>query len=299
VKIIDFIFASRPMLLLPVWSVYLVTHRLIKSDNDFSHGDGAVLAAVSLIVIGSYFINQIYDLESDRINKKLGFLQHGLLKKSEMKTAYIVTSAIPLMAGFIIDYKIGLIMIIMILLGFAYSVPPIRLKDRPLGGLIANAAAYGVLLPMAVPGYWETFDISRLYIIGCFFMMVAAGFLLTVIPDREGDRKIGKFTLATKLSDKPIILIGIGFLLVALFLSLVLNNLFLIIICAISIVLYLVALVVGRNNVILFACKFPILLLSLLAGYYFPTYLVFLLVLLILTRLYYRKRFGIEYPRLN
>lgn len=287
------------MLLLPVWSVYLVTHRIINGDNEFSPGDGLVLVGVSLIVIGAYFINQIYDFESDRLNRKLGFLQRDLIKKSEMMAAYIVTSIIPLIAGFILDIKIGLVMLIMILIGYVYSASPLRLKDRPLAGLIANAAAYGVLIPMSVPGFMDYFNISRIYIVICFFMMVAAGYMLTIIPDREGDRKAGKLTLATQSSDKPIIFFAMVFLLAASYSSFVLDNIHLIIICIISIALFLVALVIGRSGFILFACKFPILLLSLLAGYYFPTYLVFLLVLLILTRLYYHKRFGIEYPRLN
>lgn len=287
------------MLLLPTWSFYLLALKFLHGNSDFGIDIKLILAGITLITIGAYFINQIYDFETDRINKKLGFLQQGLINKSEMMAAYIVVSIFPLIAGFAVDIKIGLIMIVMILLGFAYSVPPSRLKDRPLGGLIANAMAYGVLVPLSVPGFMDSADISRIYIVICFFMMVAAGYLLTVIPDREGDRKAGKLTLATQWSDRPIILLAFAFLLVALYSSFNLNNIFLVIVCSVSIVLFILALLVGTNGVILFACKFPILLLSLLAGYYFPTYFVFLLVLVILTRLYYNRRFGIVYPRLN
>jgi len=275
------------MLLLPTWSFYLLALKFLHGNSDFGIDIKLILAGITLITIGAYFINQIYDFETDRINKKLGFLQQGLINKSEMMAAYIVVSIFPLIAGFAVDIKIGLIMIVMILLGFAYSVPPSRLKDRPLGGLIANAMAYGVLVPLSVPGFMDSADISRIYIV------------ITVIPDREGDRKAGKLTLATQWSDRPIILLAFAFLLVALYSSFNLNNIFLVIVCSVSIVLFILALLVGTNGVILFACKFPILLLSLLAGYYFPTYFVFLLVLLILTRLYYNRRFGIVYPRLN
>jgi 4-hydroxybenzoate polyprenyltransferase len=299
VKIIDFIFAARPMLLLPTWSIYLVTVRLIKGQGNFDDSIGLILIGITLITIGAYFINQIYDFESDRQNKKLGILQRGLIQKSEMMAAYIATSVLPLLLGFIIDFKIGLLMIIMILLGYIYSAPPFRLKDRPISGLLANAVAYGVLVPLAVPEFISDINISRAPIIFCFYSMVAAAYLLTIIPDREGDRKSGKSTLATLLSNRPIIISAIIFLVVALYSALLLNNIFLIIICIISIVLFIIALIINRNKIILFACKFPILLLSLLAGYYFPTYLVFLLVLLIMTRLYYNKRFGIVYPRLD
>lgn len=286
------------MLLLPTWSIYLLTSRFIYGNGEFEIGSKLILAGITLITIGAYFINQIYDFETDRINKKLGFLQQGLINKNEMMAAFIVASIFPPIAGFAVDIKIGLIMMVMVLLGIAYSVPPIRLKDRPLGGLMANAIAYGALVPLSVPGFMDSADISRIFIVICFFMMVAAGYLLTVIPDRQGDRKSEKSTLAIRWSDRPIILLALAFLLVASYSAHNLNNILLVIICSVSIVLFILALLIGRNSVIFFACKFPILLLSLLAGYYFPTYFVFLLVLLILTRLYYNRRFGIVYPRL-
>jgi len=54
-----------------------------------------------------------------------------------------------------------------------------------------------------------------------------------------------------------------------------------------------------RFNLLMFACKFPILLLTLLAGIHFPFYLFLLLLTIILTRVYYKKRFGIVYPKLG
>jgi len=299
VKIIDFVFASRPMLLLPTWSVYLITYRLVNGDKEFSPYAGFVLIGVTLITIGAYFINQIFDYESDEINKKLGFLQKGLIKKSEMMAAYIVVSLLPLVPAFVYNYKTGFVMVAMILLGYAYSAPPFRFKDRPVGGLLANASAYGILVPLSVSGYVKSSDTLGIYIIICFFLMVAAGYMLTIIPDREGDRKSGKNTLATICSDKPIIFLAIIFLSLSLYAAFAIDHLYLMIICAASMILFLIAFISGKNRVILFACKFPILMLSLLAGYYFPSYMVFLLVLMISTRLYYQRRFGIVYPRIN
>ena len=58
------------------------------------------------------------------------------------------------------------------------------------------------------------------------------------------------------------------------------------------------ALVVRSQQAVLFAAKRPILLLTLLAGYHYPVYLAFVVALLILTRTYYARRFGMVYPRL-
>lgn len=298
-KVIDFIFAARPMLLLPVWSVYLITCGYVNGRQPMEFDTLVTLIGVTLVYIGAYFVNHIYDFESDSINKKLGYLQEGLIQRSEMMAGYVSVSTIGLAIVFAVSRKAGVILLPMILLGFMYSVPPFRLKDRPIWGLIANGMAYGLLLPLIVPGYLDLIELPRLYILAYFFLTVSAGYLLTIIPDREGDRKTGKITLAVLLPDKPIILLAITLLILSLGSAYALGHYFLALVSLVSIVLFLVAFVIGKETVILFACKVPIFLMSILAGYYYPAYLIFILVLLLLTRLYYRKRFGIAYPRLN
>ena len=46
------------------------------------------------------------------------------------------------------------------------------------------------------------------------------------------------------------------------------------------------------------AAKMPLLALTLLAGYYYPVYLGFVVALLVGTRTYYHRRFGVIYPEL-
>jgi len=275
VKIIDFIFAARPMLLLPVWSLYLIADNFYFGSDSFDRYDFIVLAGLTFLVAGAYYINQIYDYQSDLINKKLGFLQTGKISRNEMTIMYIVLSAISIATGFILNWFLGTIFSLIFILGYIYSAPPLRLKDRPLSGLLANSIAYGVLVPLSLPGFAE------------------------VIPDREGDQRSGKQTLAVILSDRSLIMVAIVFLVFSLLLAREMNHLFLIVISSVSLLLYAITLFSPKKDSVLLACKFPILLMSLLAGYYYPGYLVFLLALLIFTRLYYKKRFGILYPRIN
>jgi hypothetical protein len=61
----------------------------------------------------------------------------------------------------------------------------------------------------------------------------------------------------------------------------------------------LAALFVKSVKLELFAAKFPILLLTLLAGYFYPGYLVFILVLLVSCRIYYKRRLNLTYPKLT
>jgi len=66
----------------------------------------------------------------------------------------------------------------------------------------------------------------------------------------------------------------------------------------ISLWIVLAGYVVISPRVDLLAAKFPLLVLTLLAGYYYPYYLLFVVALILATRIYYRRRFGISYPRL-
>ncbi len=298
-KVIDFIFAARPMLLLPVWSLYLIADKFYFGAEFFEILDFIVLFSLTLLVAGAYYINQIYDYQSDLINKKLGFLQSGKISKNEMTVVFVLISIIAIITGFKISPFLGGLFCVVFILGYIYSAPPLRLKDRPLLGLLSNSFAYGFLVPLSIPGIAATPDYLIMIMPTYYFMIVSAGYLLTIIPDRDGDAKTGKQTLAVLLSDKSVIIVAIILLMISLLLAWQMNHLLLMIISSISILLYITILISPKINLILMACKVPILLMSLLAGYYYPGYLIFLVALLILTRLYYKKRFGMVYPRID
>jgi 4-hydroxybenzoate polyprenyltransferase len=299
VRVIDFIFAARPMLLLPVWSLYLISHKFYSADQALCSSGIIILAGLTLLFAGAYYINQIYDYQSDLINRKLGFLQSGKITKDEMKVAYLIISIIPLATAFIDGYFLGSIFLGIFLLGLIYSAPPLRLKDRPLSGLLSNSIAYGVLVPLAAAKNSAGFDYLTLILPTYFFLTVSAGYLLTIIPDRTGDAESGKKTLAVLLSDKSIIIVALILLMFSSLIAWEINYLYLLVISILSLFLFALALILLNSKIVLFACKLPILFMSLLAGFYYPGYLVFLLALLFMTRLYYKKRFGIVYPRIN
>jgi len=287
------------MLLLPVWSIYLITFQSLGHEFRPDLRLWVVFMGVSLMYAGAYLINQIHDYESDLINGKLGFLQRGMIKKSEMMAIYLSLSVIALIIGFWAGFKIGLIFTAVFLLGYFYSAPPLRLKDRPVGGLIANALGYGFLLPLSVPYYMENMAGQAIYIPIYFVLAIAAGYLLTVIPDKEGDQKTGKITPVLFLPVRTLILLAMMLVVLSAYFSDRGGFHYLTLISIISVFLLLGVILSVSEATVLLACKLPIFLISLLAGFYYPVFLVFLLVVLITTRIYYRRRFGIIYPRLS
>lgn len=302
-KIIDYIFAARPLLHLPVWSVYLVTlyyhHQL--TNEPFTNIDLLLLIALTLVSSSAYYINQIYDYDSDKLNNKLGFLQNQYISFAEMKTLYYVTAILSIAVGFYVSKNSGFLLTTLVLLGGLYSVPPFRLKDRPFLGLLSNAIGYGFIVPMLVmPNLgMHNSGLFKWNILYYFMLTIGAIYLLTTIPDKEGDKKSGKKTVAVLLPSSLIKLLACMLLIDSALIAYNSDYQMLFILSIISTSVTIVSLINKSEKLLFIAIKLPILLLTLLAGYFFYYYAVFIVALIIGTRLYYKKRFNMEYPKLT
>lgn len=302
-KFLDYIFAARPLLHLPVWSVYLVClhYHLELSNDQFALSDILMLFALTLASSASYYINQIYDYESDKLNNKLGFLQKEYISFIEMKTLFYICAILSIGISFYLSLFAGFLLLVLIVLGAIYSAPPLRLKDRPILGLVANAIGYGFIVPLTVmPDMtfhnngllgWDT----PFY----FTLTIAAIYILTTIPDKDGDRKTGKKTLAVILSTPLVKLLALILLIDSAVVAYSSNFTLLVILSIISILTLIVSLFSDSEKILFLSIKLPILLLTLLAAYFFYFYAIFVVALLIGTRVYYKKRFKIGYPKLT
>jgi len=123
VKLLDLFFAARPMLHLPVWSIYLVAlsyhHNL--SGGSFELSDMAVLFGLSLLSAGSFYINQIFDYESDLINNKVSFLQKGMLSEKFLVVAYAIVSIVAIGIGLMMSFHIARIFLFLLMLSHIFS----------------------------------------------------------------------------------------------------------------------------------------------------------------------------------
>lgn len=301
-KALDLFFAARPLLHLPVWTVYLVClhyhHRL--SGGAFDLFDLGLMACLSLLFAGAFYINQVFDFESDRINKKIGFLQRGLISRRGMMAGFLVTSTLALTVSPIFSGLTVTIFIMIVILAYTYSAPPVRLKDRAIGGLAANMLAHGWLVSIAV---MPEMNMHNSGLLGWdnplyFSLAVGATYLLTTIPDMTGDRATGKRTLSVKFGSRTVLLIALAMLVGATALAEADGHHALTIVASIAVVLVAIGLVATDTRVVLLAAKLPLLLLTLAAGYWYPVYLLFVVALLSATRIYYQRRFGIAYPRI-
>ena len=255
--------------------------------------------AYSLIMGAVYIINQITDIETDRINKKLFILPEGLVS---LRAAYIEFFVLIILAFFFSFtfsplYKIFLLF--SFILGLLYSIRPFKFKGRPFFDLLSNAFGYGFLAFsigfLSVKNFsLDTFLYSIPYIFA-----VGAVFVNTTIPDIEGDRKSGEITTGVFIGAKNASLFAVFLMLFALVSAFLMRD-FICLPCAlVSIPLYLWVYLVDdkkRTRASLVSVRISSPLLALAVCVLYPWFLLLLLFVFFSSRFYYRKRFGIVYP---
>ena len=255
------------------------------------------LIALTLVFMGTYVFNQIFDIESDRINDKLHFLPRGIISIKAAWIYYGILTLGGLAVGLMESKEAFFIAGGIVALGILYSVPTIRLKDRAVSGLLANSVAYGLLVPLIlIP---ERLVHPEILSTIPYFLAIATGYVLTTIPDREGDAAFGKRTVAVVLGVRGALILALLIDIATVIVSIKLNNMEMAVVAVTTVVPIVVLLAHYQHKIMLFTCKFPILLLTLMACYHAPFYFPVLLLTIVLTRVYYKYRFKISYPRLR
>ena len=311
-RLVDFFFALRPLVLVPAWSFFLLGWEAARADRggdlDFP---GLRFLLFTLLMAGVYLANQVADYESDRLNAKGFFLQRGIFTRAQ----YVWVAAVFVVVSLEFAWIHGESMLLFgaaAALGLAYSVPPLRLAARPGADLVANALGYGgVALLLGAgwpsPGPWDDLRLQELPKVlplwwpraAAAALAVAAVFLHTTILDLDGDRRTGKRTTGVALgmtrSRAAAAAAGLGAAIVAARLEIFAP---LRIACAALAALGVAALVRPQWVSSRCVCVGATAGFALAAGVQAPAFLAGLLVLAVATRIYYRKRFALAYPSL-
>lgn len=301
-RALDFFFASRPMLQIPVWTVYLVAlhyHHALSGET-FAVHDLLILFGLSLLASGAFYLNQVFDFETDCMNNKVMFLKERLLSRQQMILAYILTAVPALSIGVFVSTLTAGIFACLLALAHLYSAPPARLKDRPIAALIANSLGHGFFIAVAV---MPEMTVHNTGLLGWdnpvyFALSVGGVYLVTTIPDIRGDMFAGKRTMAVWLGRKITLLVALALQVTAATVALNSGYLLLSALAVLAALLCIVTIIVRGERIVLISAKLPLLFLTLLACRFYPLYLLFLVVLVLVARAYYRKRFSIVYPRI-
>ncbi|MFB6245938.1 MAG: UbiA family prenyltransferase, partial [Candidatus Nanohaloarchaea archaeon] len=148
-----------------------------------------------------YGINDVYDYETDRLNERKGSA-HGEILEPETHSFVLKSCATASALLLLIASLTGSIVTLagmagLLLFAVAYSVPPIRLKDRAPLDSISNGIAY-ILLP-GVMGHALGSPVTTLPPEAFWLAFATMGLhSATTIMDYESDRKAGINTFSVR-----------------------------------------------------------------------------------------------------
>jgi 4-hydroxybenzoate polyprenyltransferase len=298
-SIFDYLFFLRPMLHPPVWTIVILGfYRSPVKPESIS-----ILLWLLLLSSGAagwaYIINQINDIESDRINRKLFFLPDGIISIRVAWIIGIIILAATTIGAFSLKPVLGVLFALGISLGYFYSGPPLFGKNNPYLSTLFNGVAHGLLPFLAgFVGAGGILGLGLIYAIPYFFAVIAV-FIGTTLPDIRGDLLSNKITPGAAIGIRYSTVAMTLALMVSILTSLITYDMLFLIVANICLPFYIFAAFRPSEKNALLAIKLAILFLSLAACWKFWPYLFILLGLWIATRMYYRYRFGMVYPKLS
>lgn len=307
---LDFVFLTRPILFFPGWATLLAgnaaaggAHQFISAlrrgrfSPEFYNAD----IFLSLVVFtaamgGSFVLNQLCDIQSDKNNKKLFLLGQGFISARqgyiESAALLFVSIALALCSN---PGVLAAVVLFSLITGYFYNFEPFALKNRPIGGLLANLVmgwlAFAIGWLAAAPASKEMLIVSLPYL---FFNLSL--YFLTTLPDAAGDATSGKMTFPVKYGKSKTINLCLFFFLLAFITSVWHKNEFMLVVTFLT--LPFVLRLYGKKDVpsAIIAVKAGISFFALTVCINFPALLALMAMIFFFTRYYYKNRFGFDYP---
>ena len=168
--------------------------------------------ACNIFIVG---INQLADVELDKINKPWLPLAAGTLSRKNALIIIYAALLVCLVLAFITALFLLLIMCIILLIGIAYSLPPVKLKQHHLPAALSITLVRGLIVNVGIFLHYQHILYNNFYLPGyiwclTFFIMafsVAIAWFKD-LPDTEGDDRFHIKTLAVLYSKHNALLGG-------------------------------------------------------------------------------------------
>jgi 1,4-dihydroxy-2-naphthoate octaprenyltransferase len=226
-KAVTFIRLGRPLVLVAGIIAYALGMSM--AFYELGYMDWG-LAALGLLIMSTatfmaHYANEYADLDTDSITRRTmfsggsGVLPAGLLQPNtalNAALAFMAVSAAVTLVGIwsgVLAPIVGIIVMLGILGGWFYSMPPLRL-ERTWFGELDNSLLGGFLMPLiafaCIVGY-----IASWAVLACVpvFLAVLANLIGVHWLDRKADETVGKRSLVVRLGERSIVLHGVVMLL--------------------------------------------------------------------------------------
>ena len=294
--ILDYIFFTRPVLFPPVWTIALLGARSVVYDP-FPWWRWPVLFIQLACLFGAvYTLNQIFDVESDRINRKLFFLPERMIALP-MAWGFTVFLNIAALSLAILLGKLYLALSgVIVILGVLYSAGARPWKNRPAAGFLANIIAHGLIVYSMGVVFAGGNPITNWLRPVAYALAVGGVYLATTVADRAGDQASDKRTLAVVLGPRATMILATSMVLAAAGLAAGEKDWWLTIAAACALPIFGWSAFGNSEIWASRSAKAGVGALTIAAAIAYPLYLLVLAAGFFCTRLFFHWRFGLSYP---
>jgi len=299
IRVLDYIFLLRPSLMVPSWTFLLLgyyhaTGKLIHLSTAFWWA----FFIMTLLMGGTYILNQIVDRESDRINRKLFLISEGYIA---VRSAYIYMCVLWVAAMGLSLWRFpryGYLFIIGIIMGVTYSLPPFKFKARPFIDIIWNAIGYGYVNFLIGWMTGNPITIRATVIAIPYVLLVAGVFVNTTILDIEGDKKVGELTTGVYLGANRAAKLALVLMVLTVVISYILRVWIALGVAVFALPFYISAGLRGRREDYFLSVRLSAPIPSIIMSIFYPIFIPIWVLMFFSMRWYYKKRFDLIYPKL-
>jgi homogentisate phytyltransferase/homogentisate geranylgeranyltransferase len=168
---------------------------------------------VNIAIVG---VNQITDVEIDRINKPLLPIAAGLLSESRARIIVLVCTVVPLLLALTQGAVETVAVATGLAVGALYSLPPFRLKRFPVPASLCITGVRSLVVNLGV--YWHFAGRIDAPVWALCLFVLPFSFAIAVlkdVPDIEGDRAYSIRTFTVRLGGRRVFQIGLAALALA------------------------------------------------------------------------------------
>ena len=193
---------------------------LLQGGSVFTHWYILVVTLISALACNVCItgLNQVIDVELDKINKPELPIASGELDANSAKKIVLASGIIALVAAALLHWLLLLLIVVILFLGIAYSLPPIQFKKHHLPAALSITIVRGVLVNLGMALHFSgmlenTYSIEP--VIYPLTLFISA-FSLAIawykdLPDRAGDAHFGYRTFPLLYSPKIALYLGAVF----------------------------------------------------------------------------------------
>jgi homogentisate phytyltransferase/homogentisate geranylgeranyltransferase len=169
--------------------------------------------AVNVAIVG---VNQLTDVEIDRVNKPFLPIAAGELTPAAGRAIVAVCTVVPLAMALTQGAAETVAVAAGLAVGAAYSLPPVRLKRFPVAASLCITGVRSVVVNLGVYAHFAHGIASPVWAL-CLFVLPFS-FAIAVlkdVPDIEGDRRFAIRTFTVRMGPDRVLKLGLGALALA------------------------------------------------------------------------------------